>query len=268
MALIKVLKLGADGFPLQLNVGSDQIDAFGFEVTAGGTGIDMNNTDLQDVKDVSFNNPAANVINQTAGNLIIDDIMAKERENTLSTAGGIAFPAISDVADEVDALRMPSLAGIPSALPTNGGSGHLLFDDTNDDVYVYTGSAWKNLSSSEAIESNYTSDLVGASLGAAMYVSGSGVVSELGAGDANCKKVVGLSKTFVAGPSNPITLVTSGLFSGLSGLTAGDVYYISSTTGVLTNTAPSASGEHIVKVGVAKSATELEVCLQYLGQVA
>lgn len=143
----------------------------------------------------------------------------------------------------------------------------MLFDDTNDDVYVYTGSAWKNLSSSEAIESNYTSDLVGASLGAAMYVSGSGVVSELGAADANCKKVVGLSKSAV-GPSGPLTLVTSGLLGGLSSLTPGDVYYISPTTGVITNVAPSTSGEHIVKVGVAKSATELEVCLQYLGQVA
>lgn len=269
MALIKVVKMAADGFPLQLDVNADQIDAFGFEVTAGGTGIDMNNTDLQDVKDISFNDPTANTINQTAGSLIVDNIMAKERENTLTTGGGIAFPVIADNAGEVDALRLPSLAGVPTAAPTNGGSGHILFDDSNDDVYVYTGAAWKNLSVSEqssSVEADYV-DAVGASLGSPMYISASGQVSESSASNADAKKVIGVLKS-TTGLGNPCKVITSGLCDVFAGLTPGDVYYLNNGGGGYTNVAPSGSGDHIVKIGIAKSATEMEVCLQYLGQVA
>lgn len=45
--------------------------------------------------------------------------------------------------------------------------------------------------------------------------------------------------------------------SGLSGLTPGAPYYLSTTPGLITATPPSGSGNLVQKVGVALSATEL-----------
>lgn len=54
------------------------------------------------------------------------------------------------------------------------------------------------------------------------------------------------------------TVYTSGVVSGLSGLTGGTVYYLSdSTAGGVTATCPTGSGKTVQRVGVALSATTL-----------
>lgn len=117
------------------------------------TGIDMNDTDLTEVQDILFNDPATGTINQTAGNLIVDDIMAKERDNAMTTAGAILFPAITDVAGEVDAFKIPHIAGIPSATPAfSTAAGYMVYDDTNNDLYIWDGAAWDNLNTVEEAE--------------------------------------------------------------------------------------------------------------------
>jgi hypothetical protein len=56
---------------------------------------------------------------------------------------------------------------------------------------------------------------------------------------------------------------TDGILSGLTGLTAGAVYYLSdSTTGAMTSTAPSTLGHYVVRLGTALSTTELEIRIE------
>lgn len=57
-----------------------------------------------------------------------------------------------------------------------------------------------------------------------------------------------------------------GIVGGLSGLTVGATYYVSTTAGAITATAPTATGSIVYKVGTAVSMTELAVQPVYLGK--
>ena len=53
---------------------------------------------------------------------------------------------------------------------------------------------------------------------------------------------------------------TDGILAGLTALTAGAVYYLSAATaGAMSTTAPSSTGEYVVRLGIAISTTELEI---------
>jgi hypothetical protein len=61
-----------------------------------------------------------------------------------------------------------------------------------------------------------------------------------------------------ASTGNAVEIQTSGLITGLSGLTAGQMYYASpSTPGAITSTPPSTGGQWIVAIGVAYNSTSL-----------
>jgi hypothetical protein len=56
---------------------------------------------------------------------------------------------------------------------------------------------------------------------------------------------------------------TSGVIAGLSGLTAGAVYYLSAaTSGAMTTTPPSSAGQYVVRLGIAISTTEFELDIE------
>lgn len=59
------------------------------------------------------------------------------------------------------------------------------------------------------------------------------------------------------------TYQTDGIITGLSGLTAGAAYYLDETTaGAMTDTAPSSTGEYVVRLGIAISATEFDIKIE------
>lgn len=70
------------------------------------------------------------------------------------------------------------------------------------------------------------------------------------------KEVDGFVTAGVTAPADA-TVVLDGTLSGLSSLTVGAVYYLSTTAGGITATAPSAENNVVQTVGKAKSATEL-----------
>jgi hypothetical protein len=56
---------------------------------------------------------------------------------------------------------------------------------------------------------------------------------------------------------------TSGVLAGLTGLTAGAIYYLSAATaGAMTTTAPSTVGQYVVRLGIAISTTEFEIDIE------
>jgi hypothetical protein len=65
------------------------------------------------------------------------------------------------------------------------------------------------------------------------------------------------------------TVVRRGVATGvLVGATVGDRYYVGNTGGLVLGTAPISAGNHIVFVGTAKNATDLEVHPQYIAKKA
>lgn len=275
MAQVKLLKIASDGVPLEFDSANDDITLASFTVQGGGpvlsaTGLDLNNQDVSDVNDLVFNDPTTGTINQTAGSLIVDNIMAKERENLMTTAGGISFPVISDLAGQVDAFRLPSLAGAPTASPTTGGEGHLVWDSTNDKLYAWTGSAWDDLSTVQAASQVVNSYTAAVAILArdVVYISAADNVSKALATNTSQSYAIGLAKA-AAIATAPVEVQSEGVMTGFTGLTAGSRYYLDATVaGTITSSIPTGSGNTIVQVGYAKSTTALHIHIEQMGRRA
>lgn len=275
MAQVKLLKIASDGVPLEFNSASDDITLASFTVQGGGpvlgaTGLDLNNQDLSDVKNIDFNDPAVSTIEQTVGALIVDNIMAKERENLMTVAGGISFPVITDLAGQVDAFRLPALAGTPTASPTTGGEGHLVWDSTNDKLYAWTGSAWDDLSTVQAAQQVVNSYIADEALAArdVLYISAADNVSKALATNSSQSYAMGLAKAAAADAAS-VEVQSEGVMTGFTGLTAGSRYYLDATTaGAITSTIPTGTGNTVVQVGYAKSTTALHIHIEQMGRRA
>lgn len=276
MSQKKLLFVGADGIPTEHNGTTDDVTFNSYTVQGGGpvlstTGLDMNNQDVSDVNDLAFNDPTTGTINQTAGNLVIDNIMAKERSNVMTTAGDILFPVITDAVGQVDAFRLPALAGVPTAAPAAGGEGFLVWDSTGDRMFAWNGSAWDDLStvqSAQRLDNLYTA---AATLAAAdvVYISAADTVDLADvSGSGAASRVVGVIRTGGAAAST-VEVTSDGIANGFSALTVGARYYADpATPGAVTATTPTGSGNTIVQIGYAKSATEMHLQLAQLGRRA
>jgi hypothetical protein len=275
MAQIKLLKIATDGIPVEFDSANDEITLASFSVDAGGpvlssVGLDLNNTDVSDVKDLLFTDPSTAVINQTAGNVIVDDLMAKDRENVMTTAGSVTFPVVTDVAGEVDAFRLPAIAGVPSAAPANGGSGHVVYDTANNNLYIYTGTEWDNLNtvaSAENLDNLWIAEVAVAARDL-VYISSADNVSPASASTVATSYGIGFAIT-AAAPAANVEVRSDGILPGFSGLTPGARYYLSAVTpGAITSSIPTGTGQTILMAGYARSASALQIQLQQLGRRA
>jgi hypothetical protein len=275
MAQIKLLKIATDGIPVEFDSAADEITLASYSVQGGGpvlssTGLDMNNTDVSDVQDLLFTDPSTAVINQTAGNVIVDDLMAKDRENVMTTAGSVTFPVVTDVAAEVDAFRLPALAGAPTAAPANGGEGHMVWDSTNNRLFIFDGTQWNDqdvVADAESLVNNYTAE-VNVAQNDVVYISSANSVSPASAAAPATAQAMGVART-TASAAASVAVQSEGIRPGFSGLTAGARYYLDAVTpGAIVSSIPSGTGNTIVQVGYAKSATELHLQIQSLGRRA
>lgn len=274
MAQVKLLKIDADGIPVEFSSASDEITLNSYTVQGGGpvlsgTGLDMNGQDISDLSDLVFTDPSVGTVNQTAGALIIDNIMAKERNNVMTTAGAILFPTVSDTAGQLDSFKIPNIAGAPTATPTfSSTAGYLVYDSTNKSLYAWDGSAWDNLntvSSANNVDDTYIAEVIVAARDV-VYISSADNVSPADVTAAVSSQAVGFA---VAGASAAATVSVRkiGRLTGFTGLTPGARYYINeSTPGAVTTTIPVASGSTIVQCGYSKNATTMDIQIQGLGR--
>lgn len=272
MAQVKLLKISTDGLPQEFDSASDDITLASFTVQGGGpvlgaTGLDLNNTNLSDIDVMSFNDPTAASITLTAGTFIPDDLMFESKENSLDVGAAVLFPVISDAVGEVDAFRLPALAGAPTATPADGGEGYLVWDSTNDRLYAWNGSAWDDLSTVESAERIANIYTAGENLTAvdAVYISASNTVSKADA--ATNYQMIGFAESTVLSAAS-VPVISEGVLGGFTGLTAGSRYYLSTTGGAISTTVPTGAGNNVVQVGYAKSATELQIQIQFIGRRA
>lgn len=275
MAQIKLLKISSDGTPLEMSTSADEVTLLSYTVTGGGpvlsgTGLDMNGQDVSDISDLVFTDPSVGTINQTAGNLIANNIMAKERSNTMTTAADILFPVVTDTAGELDAFRLPAIAGTPTATPTAAGEGFAVWDSTNDKMYIWNGSAWVDqttVNSVANLEDSYTADGAIAARDV-VYISGSGTVKKAQADAPATSYAIGFATATVA-DTNPVTVRKNGKLSGFTGLTPGARQYLSAATaGLITETLPTGTGNTIVQLGYALTSAIVDIQVAGLGRRA
>lgn len=276
MAQVKLLKISTDGIPVE-NATTDDLTLNSFTAGAGPvispTGIAMTNTSISALANITFTDPSTDTINQTAGTLVVDNIMAKERNNVMATTGAVLFPTITDVAGQVDSLKMPNLAGPPTATPAfSSAAGYQVFDATNGDFYIWNGTTWDNQNIVKSAESTqYAGGNAGAGGVAALdllYYSAADTLLPAVASAAATSYAVGFA-TAAAIATAPVTVQQNGILTGFTGLTAGARYYLSGTTpGAITATLPTTSGNTIILAGVAKNTTSLLIRIQDLGRRA
>jgi hypothetical protein len=195
--------------------------------------------------------------------------MFQTKENVMTTAGAVLFPVVTDDVDELDAFRLPAIAGTPTATPADGGEGYMAWDSTNDILYVWDGTAWVNQSQATAANrvcNQYTADEALAQHDV-VYISAADNVSKAdvsGAGAAS--RVIGITAA-AAADTDPVNVCSEGVVTGFTGLSAGSRYFADpATPGAITTTVPVGTGNTIVMVGYAKSATELHLHIEQLGR--
>jgi hypothetical protein len=150
-----------------------------------------------------------------------------------ATAGG-------DLA-EVAANQVSAGAGDAGKLVALNASGQV-------DSTMLPGSGTITMTASEAIAAGALVNI--------FDVSGTGKVRNAD-NTSSAKKAHGFAPSAISsGATGPIN-IGSGVNSSVSALTDGAEYFLG-TTGGVTTTAPTASGSLVQKVGVARSATELE----------
>lgn len=270
MAQVRLLKIDSNGLPKEMDTANDDITLNSFTVDGGpvlDVNLDMNNGDIQDVNDISFTDPTTDGITNTNGTFAADDIMFDNFENVMEIGAAVLFPAVTDNADELDAFRLPSLAGAPTAAPADGGEGYLMWDSTNNALYAWDGAAWSNLSIVEEAErvcSEYTAGEILVA-GDVVYISAANTVSKADTSAEATSRIIGVTGAGAAAAA-PVKVCSDGVVAGFAGLTAGSRYFQDpATPGAVTTTVPTGSGESIVQVGYAKSATEMQLQIDFLG---
>lgn len=274
MAQVLLLKIGFDGVSQEFDSANDDITLNSFTVQGGGpvlspTGLDMNSQAISDSGNLSFNDPSVNTIVQTGGGVVVDDFMAVSLENSMDLGAAILFPSITDNADQVDAFRLPAIAGVPTATPADGGEGYQVWDSTNDALYVWNGAAWVNVTDetkAQRLCNLYTAGETIAA-GEVVYISAANTVSLADASVDAEARVVGFAENSAAAAAS-VEICSDGVIGGLTGLTAGSPYYLAATPGGFSATVPTGSGNNIVLLGYAKSTTEMHLQITRLGRRA
>lgn len=275
MAQVKLLKIDSDGVPVEFNSAADDITLNSFTVQGGGpvlsgTGLDMNNKDITEVQDISFQAPSTATINQTAGNLIVDDIMAKERNNVMTSAGAILFPSIvGATAGQVDSFKLPHSTLAPSVTPAFSSDAGYLMSGAGK-LYFWNGSSWDDYSTS--LEAQQVANIFPAAGSLAdrvcVYIDSSGNIEETDISVLASSQAVGFTKNSAATVGDPVSVASVGVLDGFTSLTPGARYYCDVINGQISSSIPTGSGLTIIQAGYAKSATELMVMIQQLGRRA
>jgi hypothetical protein len=275
MAQVKLLKIDSDGVSVEFSSTADDITLASYTVNGGpvlGTSLDMNGGDISDVDEISFTAPSTDGLVTTSGTLPADNIMGEIYENVMTTAGAILFPVITDSVDQVDAFRLPALAGVPTASPADGGEGYIVWDSTGDKMYAWDGAAWLDQSTATealSVQNSYTAGAGGIAARDVVYISAADTVLKCDSSSGGiASRAMGLSVAAITAAASG-DIQSEGVLAGFAGLTAGSRYFVDpATPGLITATRPVGAGNTVIQVGYAKSTTALHIHIEQLGRVA
>ena len=138
-----------------------------------------------------------------------------------------------------------------------------LFNGSNvDDLHTHTISV---LSSSLLLNPDIVHEIpvvAGGLTGSQVVYINAGSVDLADADTASTSRVIGIASgsttvTYNSGSTAKIYTIYGDIFDGFTGLSAGNVYYLSTTPGAITTTPAVGGGRAVVQVGIARSSTEL-----------
>jgi hypothetical protein len=275
MAERVILFLDSEGIASEIDTTADSITTSQYTVNGGpvlGSNLDMNNGNISDADSLAFTDPTSDGIAITGGTLIADNIMGETLENSMVEGAAILFPAISDVADSVDALQVPQTASAPTASPNdNTNQGFLVA--SGGTLYMWDGSAWNDLGIADdanGVVNSYTATAALAE-GDAVYIDGADSVNLASAASSGAaSRLMGFADAAISAAASG-NIKSEGLVGGQTGLTAGARLYLSTvgTTGnTLTETKPSGAGNVIVQAGYVKNSTTFHAHIEQLGRLA
>jgi len=218
-------------------------------------------------------------ITNASGELVTEAQLAKSRGGIGADATNITFPASGVLVTEAGsqtlsnktigsvtaqsgilsvvgtgALKVP--AGLGSERPASPVEGMIRYNSETDSFEGYASDTWSGLGGGGTVD-RVTQASHGFVVGDVLWLNGS-TYAKAKADAANTAEVVGMVSRVIDASSFEMTL--SGEVSGLTGLVAGEVYFLSAATaGALTVTEPSVVGQVSLPVGVASSTTSLYV---------
>ena len=170
---------------------------------------------------------------------------------TGATTASTAFNALAPTTTAGDLIAYNGTSNI--RLPV-GSSGQVL-------TVVSGTPTWTSSSSTETKFTN--SDAAAITIGQVVYVTATGTVDLALATTAGHALSIGVVADASIASNAAGNIAMEGIVTGLTGLTIGVPYYLSDVTaGLLTSTAPSATGSYIAPIGVAISATAMKISIQ------
>jgi hypothetical protein len=99
-------------------------------------------------------------------------------------------------------------------------------------------------------------------IGDVVYISAAATVKKAKADAGGTKDAIAIAAAAITNATTG-PYQTDGILGGLSALTPGAVYYLSpATAGLITATAPTTAGQYVVRIGIAVSATELDIKIE------
>lgn len=118
-----------------------------------------------------------------------------------------------------------------------------------------------SVGTSTAVEIDYTAGAGGITAGQPVYISAADTVLPADASGIATARVIGIAKETKL-QTETVKIIVNGVATAGSGLTPGAPVYLSVTTGAITETPPTQPSEVVIELGIAKSATTIQVNIQ------
>ena len=241
------------------------------------TATNLNTASAIVARDSSGNFSAGTITANLTGNVSgtaanVTGIVAKANGGTGADNTNVTFPStgtlatlagtetllnkttVSSTGLVTGALTLPAGTEAQRPAPT---AGMVRYNTDSSAFEGYASGAWSGIGGGGTIDRVTTGSAHDFVVGDLLYLNGSTYTKAI-ATAANTAEVVGMVSRVVSSLIFEITL--SGEVSGLTGLTAGDVYFLSAaTTGLATNVEPSVIGQVSVPIGVASTTTTMYV---------
>ena len=188
-------------------------------------------------------------VNSTATFPSTGTVVTRDSTDTLLNKTTISSTALA-----TGALTLP--VGVDGLRPASAAIGMVRFNTTGTTFEGYDGTTWSGIGGGGTTD-RVTQATHGFVVGDVLYLNGA-TYTKARADAANTAEVVGMVSRVIDANTFEITL--SGEVSGLTGLTAGEVYFLSPiTAGATTTTEPSVVGQVSLPVGIASSTTTMYV---------
>ena len=233
MSQVKLLKINASGLPEEMDTANDDITLNSY---TAATSFDVT-SGVSIGQNITFN-------------AVTDTIAGIQNQNLLDKTAAETISANYTIATGFDLILTDQ--------PVND-------TDAANKLYVDT-----QLATIEGGNiTDYTNGNASAiTQGECVYISAADTVDLADASADATAKPIGFVNDASIAAAGTGGIITEGVATGLTGLTAGSRYYLDSNAGAVTATPPTGVGNNVIQVGFAKNATDLQIKIQFIGKRA